>query len=454
MRVKVRDDRERRYADFGGVELTPQPSSLNPHPLFRPRLRPGLAAARDERDPFAVILFDQLRISRQMLRLTAREFTWLQWLDGANTLRDVQLIAMRNGGGELLPLEPLSALVERLDAALFLDGPRFAERLTGPIREPACIGCYPADPDELRVSLDGYFAAGPGKPQDVVGWVEGSLATRRPTIPNGGGPSSPSAPRPHQPALLAPHIDYARGGVSYAWGYKELAERCTAGLFVIVGTSHYSPARFTLTRQDFKTPLGVVPTDQAYVDRLVAHYGDGLFDDPIAHVPEHSIELEVVFLQHLFGRRPIRIVPLLVGSFGDCVDGGTDPADVPDIARMVEALRRAEAECSEPMCYIISGDLAHVGPKFGDRGAVKPAFLKESRSQDEAILKQAEVADPDGYYRVIAAEGDRRRICGLPPTWTVLSAIRPKSGRVLYYDQYVHPRGSESVSFASAAFYA
>ncbi|HEY1378334.1 MAG TPA: hypothetical protein VGF55_16165, partial [Gemmataceae bacterium] len=139
-----------------------------PTPLDRPRLRPGLAAARDERDPFAVILFDQLRVSRQLVHLSAREFTWLQWLDGTNTLRDVQLAAMRAGGGELLPIEPLSALVERLDAALFLDGPRFAERLTGPVREPACLGCYAADPDELRVQLEGYFTAagGPGMPRE------------------------------------------------------------------------------------------------------------------------------------------------------------------------------------------------------------------------------------------------------------------------------------------------
>ena len=37
-------------------------------PLDRPRLRPGLAAARDDRDPFAVLLFDQLRVSRQLGR--------------------------------------------------------------------------------------------------------------------------------------------------------------------------------------------------------------------------------------------------------------------------------------------------------------------------------------------------------------------------------------------------
>ena len=66
----------------------------------------------------------------------------------------------------------------------------------------------------------------------------------------------------------------------------------------------------------------------------------------LAHVPEHSIELEVVFLQYLHeGKRAFRIVPLLVGSFHDCIQmGGISPANRLDIARMIEALRRAEAE--------------------------------------------------------------------------------------------------------------
>ena len=69
--------------------------------------------------------------------------------------------------------------------------------------------------------------------------------------------------------------------------------------------------RFTLTRKHFQTPLGLAQTDQAYIDRLVAHYGDGLFDDELtAHLPEHSIELEVVFLQYLYPDSPFRIVPL------------------------------------------------------------------------------------------------------------------------------------------------
>jgi AmmeMemoRadiSam system protein B len=396
-----------------------------------PQLRPYLAAAQDDKDPRYMIVWDRLGLGGGPQRLTVLEFFWLQLFDGQRTLRDVQAEAMRQLSGQLFPMELFTALADRMDEALFLDGPRFRECLASPIREPSCIGCYDADPVRLREQLRGLF-----------------------TSPRGPGLPAEKEPDGRLRAALVPHMDYHRGGATYAWGFKEVVERTDASLFVIVGTSHYSPHRFTLTRKHFKTPLGVLPTDQGYIDRLVGHYGDGLFDDELAHLPEHSIELEVVFLQFLYeNRRPLRIVPLLVGPFQDCVESGVWPHAHDDIGRMVEALRQAEAGAGEPVCYIISGDLAHIGPKFGDPHPVGEPVLSHSRSQDQAILRQAEAADPVAYFRVIAAEGDARRICGLPPTFTVLEALKPGQGRLLHYDQYVHPRGFESVSFASMAFY-
>jgi AmmeMemoRadiSam system protein B len=397
-----------------------------------PRLRPFLAAAQDPSAPGCFFLWDQLGVSSVRHRLNPVELLCLAKLDGAHSPQDIQLDVMRQAGGRLIPLEIVTRLVRRLDEALFLEGPRFRDAVSGPVREPRCIGCYEAEPNALRRQLAHLFT----------------------------GPGGPGLPRPLAPdgrlrAALIPHIDYPRGGVTYAWGYKEVCERTDASLFVIIGTSHYSGHRFTLTRKDFKTPLGIARTDQAYIDRLVKHYGEGLFDDELmAHLPEHSIELEVVFLQYVYaGKRPIRIVPLVVGSFQDCVLLGSSPSVRLDVGRMVEALRQAEAQTPEPICYIISGDLAHIGPKFGDRQNVAEPLLSRSRAQDQAILRRAEKADPGGFFQVIAEEGDARRICGLPPTYTVLEAARPSVGKVLHYDQYVHPRGYESVSFASVAFY-
>lgn len=422
--------------------------------LDRPRLRPHLAAAAEGRGGY--VIWDQLRLADRRLRLTHLEMSWLRLFDGTHTLKEIRAEVMAGIDGRTPPLEAFARLVEKLDDALFLDSPRFRSRLREyagkPIRPPSCIPSYGEDPARLRRALDGFFTepGGPGRP----------------------GPRKPDA---RFRAALIPHIDYARGGHTYAWAYKTLFERSLASLFVIVGTSHYSCERFTLTRKNFQTPLGIAPTEQSYIDRLVAHYGDGLFDDEIpAHLPEHSIELEVVFLQYLFGATPFRIVPLLVGSFHDCVDSNCPPVEQDDIGRMIAALRAVEREMKEPICYIISGDLAHIGPKFGDPRVVSPTFLTHSRRQDHAILHElggsasgrrtpagakkqwADVGrspDPAAYFRVIAAERDARRICGLPPTYTVIESLRPDRGELLHYDRYVHPDGDESVSFASVVFY-
>jgi MEMO1 family protein len=398
----------------------------------RPQLHPYVRWEQDWNDPRYLLLWNRSGLGAGPLRVSADVYLWLQMFDGRRTLREIQAEAVRRAGGELLPIELFTSLVEKLEQAMLLDGPQFRDLLASPVREPSCIGCYPANPDALRRQLRRLFT-GPG------------------------GAGLPGEPRPdgRLRAALVPHIDYARGGSSYTWAFKEVFEHSDASLFVIIGTSHYSGERFTLTRKHFKTPLGVTPTDQAYVDRLAKRYGNGLFDDEYgAHLPEHSIELEVVFLQYLYEkRRPIRIVPVVVGSFADCVSDGTSPAGKDDVGRMIEALRAVEAETPEPICYLISGDLAHIGPKFDDPEPLRAPLLAESRERDQAILRQAEKADPAGYFRVIAEEQDRRRICGLPPTYTVLEALRPDHGKLLHYGQYVHPRGHESVSFASVAFY-
>jgi AmmeMemoRadiSam system protein B len=400
----------------------------------RPQLRPHLAVEPDGRAG-GYILFDQLRLAGRQLHVTALELSWLRLFDGRNTLCDVQAEAMRRLGGQLIPLEVFDRLASRLDEALFLDGPRFRDRYREvaalPVRPPSCLGSYEAEPQALRRQVEHQF-----------------------TGPGGPGLPGPCRHDPHFRGALVPHIDYGRGGRTFAWTFKEVRQHTAASLFVIVGTSHYSRHRFTLTRKHFQTPLGIVPTDPGYIDRLVARYGDGLFDDELmAHLPEHSIELEVVFLQYLFGDRPFRIVPLVVGSFQDAVLSGRDPVKLDDIGRMVEALRAVERETPEPICYLISGDLAHLGPKFGDPRPVHAAQLSHSRRRDEALMEQASRADTIGYFGAIAEERDSRRICGLPPTFTVLEAVRPGAGKLLHYDQWIDPGGYESVSFAGMAFF-
>jgi MEMO1 family protein len=386
-------------------------------PTYAPRMRRYLAAQPD-RNGF--VLFDQRRIG-QPVHLSPAALELVKLFDGTVTLGE---LASATG----LAVADIAALVAGLNEALLLDGPAWRAKITAPEREPVCVGVYPDDADATRRVVRSLFV---GK-----GGADFPDLTPRPPLHDGEGEKLR--------AVLAPHMDYTRGGVSYGHAFRPLFEETAAKLFVVVGTSHHSPAPFTLSRQNFRTPLGVVQTDQPFIDRVVRHFGDGLFDDPAAHVPEHSIELELPFLQILAELRgePIRIVPLLVGPVSD------------DLPRMAEALAKAEADAGEPVCYVISGDLAHIGPKFDDPEPVHAEQLKASREQDERLLKCLESADAAGYTKVIEAEDDARRICGHSPTVLTLLAAKPTRGRVTHYQQYAHPQGQESVSFAAAAFYA
>ena len=396
-------------------------------PDSRPQIRYGLVAEPHGSDGYA--LHDPVGIARSV-GLSPLAIEVAQRFDGESSLAEIAAKLAVELPGVTVPLSDVATLAAALDDALLLVSPRLRAHLDTPVRKPQCLGPAADDAGRLGEELTRLFTA-PGGP---------------------GLPATRGAGRGLR-AVLVPHMDYGRGGVSYGHAFKELVENTDARVFVVVGTSHYSPHRFTLTRQHFDTPFGLVETDREYVDRIAEHYGHEVFDDPVAHHPEHSIELEAVLLKFLMGDRPFRIVPLLTGSIHDRVQACGDPARATDLAKMVAALRAAEAACAEPVCYLISGDLAHIGPKFGDRQSAAGDWLEESRAKDAEVLATLEAGCPTRFFDAVAAEQNRRRICGLSPAWLTLAATRPRAGKVLHYQQYVHPEGNESVSFAAAAFY-
>jgi AmmeMemoRadiSam system protein B len=357
--------------------------------------------------------------------------------DGATTLPEIQARVMRQTG-QLVPLAELEELVDQLDRALALDGPAFAEYREAYRRElvrPAALAgrSYAGTERALRAQLAQFFAHanGAGMP-----------------LPADGAPSR------RLRGILSPHIDFYRGGPVYTWSYRELVERSDADTFVILGVAHqHCRRRFALTRKDFETPLGLAPTDRTYVDRIAALAGQDLFEDELTHRTEHSIEFQVVFLQYLLGgRRDFSIVPILVGSFHDLMDDGTDPIENAEVRRFVDALRAAESASGKSVMYIGGIDLCHVGPDFGDPDPVDRDTLSEVRRFDEAMLDRAAASDAAGWFGTAAEVGNRWRVCGLAATYTMLHAMGPAQGRLLRYDQAVDVRRTCCVTFASLAF--
>ncbi|MBI4391016.1 MAG: AmmeMemoRadiSam system protein B [candidate division NC10 bacterium] len=405
--------------------------------MERPRLRQVDAIPTDLNGMPVLCLRDPVGLTDRVLFLPLVAAGILQHLDGNHTILDIQAAWVRRHG-DLLFREQLEALLALLDDHLLLDNARAAAArqaaehafVAAPQRPAFHAGrAYDADPTPLRATLDAFF-----------------------TVPDGPGPPGP--PRgTGLAAVLAPHIDFARGGPTYAWAYRAVLEAAAAECFVVLGTAH-SPlgGRFSPSVKDFATPFGPLPTDRSFLARLLERTGrDGIVVDDFVHRAEHSIDFQAVFLQYLYaGKRPIRLVPILCGTLSDFVLTGRSPADDPVVRRFVTALQETIATTTERVCLVGGVDLAHLGPRFGDPEPLTPAHLARAARDDQAMLEAVTAGDAEGFFRFVQREQDRRRICGLSPIYILLKVLEGARGTLLRYSQWPDPQGT--VTFASLTF--
>ncbi|HZZ84930.1 MAG TPA: AmmeMemoRadiSam system protein B [Anaeromyxobacteraceae bacterium] len=388
----------------------------------RPRLvplEPRLVQLEDGSQ--AVALRDPSGVLSHSALVSPGAYLVLAHLDGTRTLVEVErALALQN---QPVPLARIAELVRTLEEAGLLHGASYeAARRRAldqfralPSRPASCAGgAYPDDPEELRSFLDGFLAE-----------VDGGAAPLQDGVR----------------LLVAPHIDLHRGGAAYGHAYRALAASA-AELFVVFGTAHASPpSLYTLTRLDYDTPLGPVTTDRALAEALAAELGEEeLFADELCHRQEHSVELQLLWLRHLFPARPVLALPVLCSSISHLED--PEAATRP----FLDALGRAVA--GRRVCYLAGADLAHVGPMYGDPAAPTAEALAAFASQDRRTLSFVERGDAVGFHRDATLDDERRRLCGVAPIYAAMRAAGT-GARLLHYGQWSD--GTDSVSFAAAA---
>ena len=391
-----------------------------------------------------VALRDPSGLTDEVVALPLPLLDLVSLFDGEHSIEEMRAILTQRHGDAPSP-EQIASIVQSLDDHGFLDSERFAARrraievefLASPIRPAAHAGgAYAAEREALAAQIAGFFAHADG-PGDVV---RASSAS----------PSSPSAPGIR--GLIAPHIDFHRGGPTYAWAYRELIDRCDADLFVVLGTCHTGMADpFAATLKPFDTPLGAVPIDRDFFEALERRYKGGLLASEGAHRNEHSIEFQAVMLQHLFGaRRPFTMLPVLASYLHEAVWARADPEADPRVPRFIDALLETMAATSRKVVVIAGVDLAHVGPRFGDAESNTEASLAAVAAADQGMLEAVMAGDPTAFYASVAHDGDSRRICGLSPIYTFLRVLPGVQGRLIRYRQWPDPAGA--VTFCAAAF--
>jgi AmmeMemoRadiSam system protein B len=300
-------------------------------------------------------------------------------------------------------------------------------------REPAHAGSgYPATALALTRTLDGYLDQAPDAPA--------------------------RAPRKRKPAELlgvaAPHVSPEGGIGSYAAAYRALPADLADRVFVILGTSHYGePDRFGLTRKPFATPFGAARTETALVDRLARAADGAVRVEDYCHAVEHSVEFQVVFLQHLYGP-DVRIVPVLCGAFAEGPQAGRPPEASDRVARFLDALGELVAREGRRLFFVLGVDMAHVGRRYGDElhARVDEGELVEVAARDRDRIDRLAAGDADGFWQLVHERGDDDlKWCGSSPLYTFLRAAGGVRGDLLRYQQW-NIDDASVVSFAALAF--
>jgi AmmeMemoRadiSam system protein B/AmmeMemoRadiSam system protein A len=225
------------------------------------------------------------------------------------------------------------------------------------IRPAAVAGAfYPAGAGELTEVIDAEMAratsrvrvtAGAGAPIETAG-----------TAATAGTDLSGRRPK----ALIVPHAGYVYSGPVAASAYARLLPWAdTIERVVLLGPAHRVPVRSMAvsSAESWETPLGSVPVDDEARRRVLALPGVEI--DDRAHGPEHSLEVELPFLQRIL-TRPFTVLPVVVGH-----------AAAAEVAAVLDAVWNGDGTL-----VVISSDLSH----YEDHGA---ATVHDRRTADHIL---------------------------------------------------------------------
>jgi MEMO1 family protein len=258
---------------------------------------------------------------------------------------------------------------------------------------------------------------------------------------------------------VAPHIDYTRGGDGYGAIYGALYEG-QFDILLLLGTSHQFGERlFILTEKDFITPLGTVPCAKNVVRSIARKVGpEVVFSEELRHKKEHSLELQLPFLQTQ--NATCEIIPLLVGSFHSFVTSRSYPEENSEYKNMVVAVAEtlSNLEQAGKRVGIIAGvDMAHIGPHFGDAAPLTENDLEKVKARDVLYLQAFCSRDKHVFFDHMIEDGDARRVCGYPSLYFLLHVLEEMgtgvSMDIVDYQQAVNDEKTCGVTFSSIALH-
>lgn len=385
-------------------------------------------------DKPGLVIRDPFHFSDATLIVPPALVECLEYFDGQHSALDLRAHLVQITG-DLQAGDLESNLLSALSEAGFLEDENFQRRredaerafAEAPLRRPAHAGTgYPGEASELRATFDEYLSG-----------AKTNGATNRRVL-----------------GIAAPHVSPFGGVEAYRAAYSALNQADAERTFVILGTSHYGhPDRLGLTRKPFVTPFGETVTDTRLIDELENKLGAAALIEDYCHAIEHSIEFQVVFLQHLFGP-DIRILPVLCGSYLRSIYEGGLPEEDDNVRRILGTLGEIGAREDGKLLWVLGVDMAHMGQRYGDRitAIAGRDEMAEVEQRDRVRIQHMEAGDARGFWDLVQQKQDDLKWCGSAPIYTFLKAVPQARGELLGYKQWNIDEASV-VSFAGMRFH-
>lgn len=415
---------------------------------------------------------DQLNYATTNFALPVDAEPILSLIDGSRSVEDILKF-----GDEEVTKEQILGYIRFLDEHRLLDSEYFVEwaelieseyEASSHHNSTTAGGSYPDAPDKIRTFLNDAFSVHPN-----------------------------STPVKHAKALYAPHIDPRVGMAGYIKAFSTIRELKPSQV-VILATSHYSglygdlyeESPFIISDKTFLMPNGEVKSDIAAIQKLkkisVYEFNSKreqilkqVQDDPVkenpggknsrhaelvsgsadaskfgisfhdrAHRIEHSIELPLLFLNHIWDH-DFEIIPILVGNLDELLYSENSFKE--QQLNTFSCLLREQFKDDKKTFFLISGDLSHFGHKFGDQKEASKMFDKV-KINDERFLETGASGNPEKLISLMKEEYDPYRICGFPPLLTFLSVFPNITGEAISYDLWDEREHESAVSFGSILF--
>jgi MEMO1 family protein len=235
--------------------------------------------------------------------------------------------------------------------------------------------------------------------------------------------------------MIEPHAGYRYSGAAAAAGYRLLAGRSYRRVLVLAPSHHAGFHGFSVAAAThFATPLGEVALDVAVLEALRSSAFHRSV--PRAHEPEHSIEIQLPFLQAVLPGAPV--VPVLVGHL--------EREDFPKLAEELRPFAGADT------LVVASSDFTHQGPRF-DFVPFERDLPRNIRRLDFGGIERLQGLDPDGFLDYVEQTG--ATICGFRPIALMLHLLgKDVQGHVVSYytSGDVLDDWESSVSYATLVF--